>query len=158
MKRPGAIIFIILPLIMVAMTALSIFSKPVHNVKELAKWADCEPENVRDWLAHDYEYDTKFNEVVGDNELTGNECITRHKGNCRCYATISQDTLNECPGYSAHMACMKHDETCAHALTFFTDPKGRKGFINSGAQAETFPASTPWHDVEMHVQGTWITP
>ncbi len=40
-----------------------------------------------------------------------------------------------------------------------TDPQGRKGFINSGAQSETFSASTPWKDIEKEVQGgPWVTP
>ena len=151
--------WIIAPVILILFTTfISLPQGKVTNVKELAKWADCEPENVRDWLAHDYEYDTKFNEVVGDTELSGNECITRKKGNCRCYAAISQDTLNECPGYSAHTACMRSGPTEAHCLTYFTGPDGEKGFINSGAQAEVFASSTSWHDVEMAVSGIWVTP
>ena len=162
MKRKGAIILLIPIALLLGTVALSLFSRPVviHNTAELAKYTDCEPENVRDWLAHDYEYDTKFNEVVGNDgpEMSGNECITRKKGNCRCYAAISQDTLNECPGYSAHMACMRSSATEAHCVTFFTAPDGRKGLINSGAQAMEFPASTDWHTVEMAVQGSWIIP
>jgi hypothetical protein len=161
-QHNGAVIFIIVPLMFAATILLAVFDRPpvVHSVKELAAYSNCEPENVRDWLQHDYEYDKNFNAMYSNTwEPTGDWCIARKTGNCRCYAAISQDTLNECPGYSAHMACMKHDETCAHALTFFTDPQGRKGFINSGAQSETFSASTPWKDIEKEVQGgPWVTP
>jgi hypothetical protein len=162
MNRKG---IILLPVLLVSLAiggiVVSLVPPHVTNIKELAKYADCQPENIREWLNDYYAYDNNFNADVGNtgSELSGNECITRKKGNCRCYAAISQDTLNECPGYSAHEACMRSGPTEAHCLTFFTAPDGEKGFINSGAQALKFPADTPWKDVEKEVQGgPWQTP
>jgi hypothetical protein len=163
MKRPGAIIFILFPALILGTVALSfLFPKTVHNTAELAKYTDCEPENIRQWLDHEYTYDVKFNDIFGNDgdEPTGDVCIARKTGNCRCYAAISQDALNECPGYHAHTACMLDvDKVTGHCLTYFTGPKGVRGFINSGAQAETYPAGTDWAYIEGQVSGgPWVTP
>ena len=148
--------------LLLAVFSVAHFTPPkITTAKELAKYTNCEPENIRIWLRDYYDYDENFNADVGNtgDELTGDQCIARKGGgNCRCFAAISQDTLNECPGYAAHEGCMRMVDNETHCLTFFTTPDGSKGFINSGAQALEFPADTPWHTVEMSVQGNWVTP
>ena len=133
--------------LLLAVCSVAHFTPPkINTVKELAKYTKCEPVEIKNWLRDYYDYDERFNATVGNDgtELSGDECIARKGGgNCRCFAAISQDTLNECPGYAAHEGCMRMADNETHCLTFFTAPDGRKGFINSGAQVETFPADTP---------------
>ena len=161
--RRGAIIFIIMPIVFVAAIALALFEPPpvIKTAQDLAKYTKCEPVEIKNWLRDYYEYDENFNLNVGNDgpELSGDACIARKAGNCRCYSAISQDALNDCPGYAAHEGCMRMADNETHCLTFFTAPDGRKGFINSGAQALEFPAATPWKDVEKEVSGgPWQTP
>jgi hypothetical protein len=162
MNRKG---IILLPVLLVSLAiggiVVSLVPPHVTNIKELAKYADCQPENIREWLNDYYAYDNNFNAIFGNDgdEPTGDMCIARKTGNCRCFAAISQDTLNQCRGYSAHTACMRSGLTEAHCLTYFTGPKGVRGFINSGAQAETYPAGTDWAYIEGQVSGgPWVTP
>ena len=58
MKRKGAIILLIPLALLLGTVALSLFSRPVviHNTAELAKYTDCQPEYIRQWLQHDFTY------------------------------------------------------------------------------------------------------
>ena len=156
MKRKGAIVLLLPIALLLGTVALSLFSRPVviHNTAELAKYTDCQPEYIREWLQHDFTY-----KLQGDIYPSGDVCIAAGHGDCKCYAAISADTLNQCPGYSAHLACMRSGPIEAHCLTYFTGPKGERGLINSGAQAETYPAGTDWAYIERQVSGgPWVTP
>ena len=127
----------------------------IHNTQELAAYTKCDPEEIRSWMDGSFEY----KEQGGQNWLTSATCFKQGWGDCKCYAQISEDTLNECPGYSGHMACLKHNDVAAHCVTFFSAPDGRKGFINSGAQANFYPATAQWHDmVPDIIGGAWVTP
>jgi len=140
----------ILPIIAVlgvAWFAVSQQPPPLPTPQAVAEWSKCDPAKVA------FVIGTIPYRLQGPTWWPADTCLTMGYGDCKCYATIAKATLDRCAGYESHIKILKHPYKAPnHAVTLFTDHKGRRGYIN-GHDHKTFDGDTNWQDIVATVPG-----
>lgn len=139
---------IIIPLAVLIAIISAIPIPPKATPKDLAQWADCSPPRIAYAVAQSIHY-----KEVPQWE-TGQECLTRGYGDCKCMAVIAKESLMTCEGYSPRIVVLvsKQGKPRYHAITVYTRADGKRGFINGGAWVE-LPKDTDWNEVIKRVLG-----
>ena len=121
------------------------FNRP----QQVADWAKCDLSKISYWIAQGIDY--KIYKGFEEAEV----CMARGEGDCKCKAVVGQKILERCAGYSPKLVIVRNKSaTRRHAITIFTDYRGKKGFIND-YQVET--GYDDWSDVLDKVSGgPWI--
>jgi len=115
---------------------------------ELAARYKCDPWMISGWEGGAIEYRSQDNY---DNAAT---VMQRRWGDCKGYAMVAYETLSFC-GLDAHIVILEKEEGPRHAITTFTFPDGRRGFINAG-QSGIYPLGTSWDLIFSDVDfGKW---
>lgn len=133
-------------LILAFMGLLGCGTARMMSPEELAVYTNCDPEKIAYWIDNRIEYHEQ-----GAYWLPAGASMTLERGDCKAKATIARDTLNRCVGYEAWVKVIKNGERY-HAVSMFTDNKGRKGFMDSGI-IKLYPASTPWSFIVLEIPG-----
>ena len=137
----------LLALFGVILFANSQLPPPLPTPQAVAEWAECDPDKVA------FAIGTIPYRDQGPTWWPSETCLTIGYGDCKCFATIAKDTLSRCNGYEARIKILKPTyKASRHAITLFTDHKGRRGYIN-GHKAKTFYPDTDWNDIIDSVGG-----
>ena len=121
---------------------------PMANPSDLAKWANCSPPKIAYGVSQRIEY------KLTKGWESAEACLKRGNGDCKCMAKIADETIGFCDGYTHRIITLKSVgfPSRYHAITIYTDSKGRRGFINSEQSVE-FPPDTDWNKIISSVQG-----
>lgn len=148
------------PILAVALIIFSVVNNTMpekfSSPAELAKWSKCEPQAIRDWLGERYPW---TDGLRNEGYIGAEACLRRGYGDCKCFMQITAATLDLCPGYKPHAACLKGAVPGTnHCVTYFEAPDGRRGFFNNGLQVELYPPDYPWNKMLPDIYGKWTTP
>lgn len=103
--------------------AVSYNANPPTTPQEIAVRTKCDPSGIAYWIGQSIDY----KETAGWESAQA--CLDRGTGDCKCKATIAEETLLFCIGYDYELASL-YDGENRHAVVLFQDYKGRYGFID----------------------------
>ncbi|HAF95835.1 MAG: hypothetical protein A2X34_02935 [Elusimicrobia bacterium GWC2_51_8] len=78
--------------------------------------------------------------------------MTRGVGDCKCMAVVAEETLNSCAGVEARVVTLKNDAGNLHAVTLYTNHKGKKGFIDE-INRKQYEPETAWRNIVADIGG-----
>lgn len=125
---------------------------PMRTPKDLAAYTRCQPDRISHWIGQRITY-----KKTPDWE-PAEACMARGTGDCKCMAVIAEETLNYCAGIDSRIAILRHKDEPGplHAVTLYTDERGRRGFINDISRM-MFDPGTAWDEVLAYIGGgPWL--
>ena len=140
----------IIPIVLVLAVGLLMPKPPdITDPQLAAQWAECDAGKISWFIGQkiDYKLMPKWESATS--------CLERGTGDCKCYATTAKEIMDNCNGWRTRLITVRRwdgERFRYHAVTYFVDHKGNKGYIN-GQNFKMFDGDKDLEELLENIEG-----